>query len=892
MKTSSLLATLVFAASACVAEADDAPAVNPKVKEIIVIFKTHFDIGYTHRARDIVSYYRTGMVDHALELMEKSKDLPKDRQFAWTGPGWVMDKLSEDWPGQTPERRRKIETGFKNGRFVVHALPFTVEADLMDPETLARGYESASRVARRFGLPLSRSGKCTDVPSQGNVYPTVLAHGGVTFMHIGCNWPAGKVTLPPLYWWEGPDGSRVLTLYSAFYGTTLGMGYPFEWASKREFPHTGRNLVPPASTRDWPYTVWPAICVSADNSGPPTPEMVRDAFAEVEKKMPGVKVRVGTLDDFARAILKLHPDLPVVKAEAPDSWAHGCMCDPDGTRIARDLQMLAPAAEVLDTQTRLMGLAGETTDEVGRKMFRAYELMNLFGEHTWGGSLVLQDYGAAFQEKAGKGEYKNLQDTWNDKTAYITDAQKIVTGLMKGRLEQLAQMVKSQPGDVVVYNPLPWVRSGAVDGGTFITNVPACGYKVIRPEISSQRKAAAPSKEPVAIENEFFRVTLDPRSGTVASLRDKRTGREWIGQAQGIGYLNERFTYEQTVKYATDYEQGRGFQTFGASGDWPHPGMHKPGLPSETKVPYRAASPAGGVVSCVFSGDGNEAVVEMPAAPANHLPASQLRVSLPAGQPFVDIVVTIKDKPRDNWPEADWLCLPFNITSPSFTVGRSLGTLDPSTILPGADRDILAVGTGVMLTGADGSGMVVIPLDHPLVSLDRPGCWKASQTAADFTPKKPVVYLNLYNNQWNTNYRYWYEGTWSSRVRLRPFDEGTAVGDALVTPAMEARLPLMALAAQGGAAGTLPKEKSGVSVSRPGVLVTAFGKNPDGAGTLLRVWEQAGKSGELVVTIPGQFTTAKPVNLRGEKTGEPVPVRRGKLTVDLSAYAPASFVLE
>lgn len=28
--------------------------------------------------------------------------------------------------------------------------------------------------------------------------------------------------------------------------------------------------------------------------------------------------------------------------------------------------------------------------------------------------------------------------------------------------------------------------------------------------------------------------------------------------------------------------------------------------------------------------------------------------------------------------------------------------------------------------------------------------------AAEFTPKKPVVYLNLFNNQWNTNFSYWY----------------------------------------------------------------------------------------------------------------------------------------
>jgi alpha-mannosidase len=87
--------------------------------------------------------------------------------------------------------------------------------------------------------------------------------------------------------------------------------------------------------------------------------------------------------------------------------------------------------------------------------------------------------------------------------------------------------------------------------------------------------------------------------------------------------------------------------------------------------------------------------------------------------------------------------------------------------------------------------------------------------------------------------------------------------------------------------------QAGLTVSRPGVLVTAFGADPDGVhnGTLLRVWEQAGKSGELTVTLPGKYLSAAPVNLRGEPTGTPLAIRSGRLTLDLPAFAPASFIL-
>ena len=102
---------------------------------------------------------------------------------------------------------------------------------------------------------------------------------------------------------------------------------------------------------------------------------------------------------------------------------------------------------------------------------------------------------------------------------------------------------------------------------------------------------------------------------------------------------------------------------------------------------------------------------------------------------------------------------------------------------------------GMLLTGysdrsLDRSGIAFCPFDHCLISLDRPGIWKFTK---DFIPVKPVIYLNLYNNQWNTNYRYWYPGTWSSKVRIWTFTKNSTVESRLVTPSLEARTPLMVL---------------------------------------------------------------------------------------------------
>jgi hypothetical protein len=84
-------------------------------------------------------------------------------------------------------------------------------------------------------------------------------------------------------------------------------------------------------------------------------------------------------------------------------------------------------------------------------------------------------------------------------------------------------------------------------------------------------------------------------------------------------------------------------------------------------------------------------------------------------------------------------------------------------------------------------------------------------------------------------------------------------------------------------------------VSRKGVLVTAFGVDPDGnKGTLLRLWEQGGVTGRVSVTLPAgkTFSEATPVNLRGEVTGNPIKITGNRFRFHLGAYAPASFILK
>jgi hypothetical protein len=269
-----------------------------------------------------------------------------------------------------------------------------------------------------------------------------------------------------------------------------------------------------------------------------------------------------------------------------------------------------------------------------------------------------------------------------------------------------------------------------------------------------------------------------------------------------------------------------------------------------------------------------------------------IRLTLPAGTPAADVEVSWQKQP-DVWPETAWICFPFRIAHPRFRLGRLGADVDPvrDLTVDNANFHLFWVNGGVAVYDGDsGSGVGLCPLDSPMVSLGRPGLYQFDK---HWEPTDPYVYVQLYNNQWRTNFAAWIGdgGRMTSRVRLWAFDKFTPEAG-LFTPSMEARVPLR-VGRSRSHPGALPDSASGLMHSRKGIAVTAFGPNPDGEGTVLRFWEQGGVAGPVTATLPAgaSFETATPVDLRGRAIGKPVLLKEGRLSFDLGAYAPASFIL-
>lgn len=861
----------------------------PKVTDIWVVFKTHFDLGFTDLPENVFKRYREEMMDNALGIIEKSKTQPKEKRFAWTVSGWPLEAQILG-PLQTPERKARIEKAIKEGTLVAHGLPFTTHTESLDYEDLVRGLGFSSAVARKYGVPLPISAKMTDVPSHSWIMPTLLKNAGIQFLQLGCNPASQYPRFPELFWWEGADGSKVLCNYTAEYGSDI------------------------KPTPNWPCKNYLAMQMTGDNHGPPTAAEIDKLLAYAAKELPGVKIHFGTLDDFAKAVLAENPNLPTVKGDCPDTWIHGLQSNPQEAKIGRNIRPLESALDGLNTQMKAWGIPVKS---VASKLAKAYEQSLLYAEHTWG---MNAEYGprysygdawkkwmvaAAAEPLPENGNYAGLKNSnayrvesgskrkwlrsYDDKRQYIHNTNDIVTKALATDLDLLASSVNRQGKRVVVYNPLPWKRSGMIENpwvkGTYfyVKDIPASGYSSYA--ASELGEGNLTNDEAPTFSTPYFKVVFDLKKGGIASLVEKSTGREWVDQSSKyvVGqFLHERFSSNEVDTWFNAYSR--------VKTGWGLNDLGKPGMPKASEIPYLNFTPNEWKINVTHTQVADVATLTA-VSTDGFAKGYTLTFTFPRNMAYIDVNWAVDSKTPDKQAEGGWLCFPFNVEKPRFTVGRLGGPIDPAKdIIPGTNRHLMAATTGVALTAANKSGVVLASSDAPLMSLGEPGLWKYSM---DYVPSIPSVFVNLYNNMWNTNFALWQEGSWDENVRLWLVDKSTQTVANLTDYGWEARVPLLTGIAD-GAPGGLPVSKTGISLSKTGVLITAFGENPDGEGTILRLWEQSGTNGVLNVTLPSakQFRKATPVNLRGEVEGKAIRVINGNFSCSVKAFGPVSFVLQ
>lgn len=856
--------------------AGDAVLSGTQLDEIIVAFKSHFDIGFTHPAPEIVNTYRTTMIDNALNLIEDSYHLPAEKRFAWTIPSWVAFQIL--WDGQDSLRRARVVNAMKQGSLVVHGLPVTVQTESLEIEDLVFGLSLNKKISEEVGIPMSRSGKMTDVPSHSWIWPTMLKNAGIDFLHIGVNPCNERPDVPLLYYWQGPDGSKLLTMHTQGYG------------SDAEFGH---GLYPP---KDWPYKTWLALIVATDNAAPPTEAELARLLGEAARNFPAVNLRFGKMEDFADAIFaeeKGGTKVPVVRADMPDTWIHGFGTMPNEETMARETRKNLNGTTLLDFHLRTWGLPRK---EISKKVFEAQMGSLMYGEHTWGGARNLEGknaYQIADFEEFIKTD-KNciwLEKTWKDHADYIHKSSEITDSLASQLLNQLAANVSVKGKRIVMFNPLPWKRSALVEipnsGGRqiFINDIPASGYKTFHlSELVSADKTKVENSETAVIENKFLMIKIDRKRGGIVSVIDKISGRELVDEKSEYAfgqYFYERFDREQNQAYHigcshlnTVYgSNGRCVSGWNIRADLPETPSYQSAIPEFQSLKVRT-TPLGKEVTLSSAAAG---LIQSDVTTT---------ISLPNDLPWFEIKVQLDNKKPDYWPESGSIYLPVNAHNPQFRIGRLGALVDPTKdFARGSNRTYGYVNTGAMIADNTGAGLAICPLDHGIMSFGDKGLCTIDP---DYVPTRPLALVSMFNNLWTINFPYWIKGSLSSRVRIWATEN--LKDSSLVVSATEARNPVLVGYAE-GEPGEMPSEKTGIELSRKGVLLSANYNSKE--GTVIRVWEQNGTSGLLTITLPEEMKAKKaiPVDLRGTITGNPIEVLDSKLVFHLNAYAPASFIL-
>ncbi|MBI5724542.1 MAG: alpha-mannosidase [Planctomycetes bacterium] len=458
-----------------------------------------------------------------------------------------------------PPLFERIRNRVREGRWELGGGMFTEgDTNMSGGEALARSFLIGQRYfLSRFGKT-ARVGWLPDNFGHVAQLPQILRLAGCEYFYFHrCQPHLGS------FWWQSPDGSRVMAFANYTYNGTVG-------------PHLAEELkkITPDAHRLL------CVCGVGDHGGGPTRRDIESAHSlDATEKFPAV--RFTTAEKFFDATRAEHADRPVHVGEMQYVF-EGCYTTISRVKAGnRDCEAALEAAELLAS---IRSLGGQEYPR--ERLDRAWEIVtfNQFHDILCGSAIHESNADSAADYKWALNSAAEVRDQAMRKLA---DEVKFPAGL-------------GQP--IVVFNPAGHARKALVEaelfshqpppdaelsgwgnfygGGNvmtktgrpatvllrdsagqvlpaqivwgkifppgwrwrvnFVADLPACGYRTfyVDPAMSGDNQEMA--NKAGVFETDFFTVAFDMKDGTIRRLFDKRTKTDLVARA---GRLNSLRVY-------------------------------------------------------------------------------------------------------------------------------------------------------------------------------------------------------------------------------------------------------------------------------------------------------------------------------------------------------------
>lgn len=858
---------------------------------IYVVHHSHLDIGYTD-PQGLITRHHLQYLDSVLDLASATDGWADDAQFRWnveaTWPllRWMATRPAKD-KDEFIERVHQGRVEVCALPFSMHTEAYSIDElsrQLRYADELRESHDLPITTAMQTDVPGATVGLLSCLVD-ADVHYLSVAHNyaGRSVPHL-----VGGQNLTRPFYWQAQNGKRLLVWYtdtphgSAYMeGNFVGLATNYETAlhvlpgylsalAERPYPYEehlfGWMGIPPdveVVKQPYPHDVLHlrVQSVIADNASPSIvpAEIVR----EWNENWAYPKLRLATNREFFESVEgRLADQLDTYSGDWTDWWVDGIGSAARHLGFNRRAQAGIRTAQTLHT---LAGVLAADGVEPEQEIDAAYENMALFDEHTWGAADPWDDE----LEKMGSGALQ-----WEKKASFAQEAADRADSLVSSgvlRLSHIFPTSGSSLASVTVFNPSSWTRTdlvrvfvpasridyqrsfAVVDAaakervphvveaqehpayrprGSYVSfiahDVPPYGY--VRYELVEDSESAGtstPGNDSV-IENEHYRVRVDPLEGSVSHLLDKDSGSDLARSDAGIGfnqYVYDRYTSAAHFNHLSGRIQATDLSLLG-----------KRSLCRHGVVTDYSSTPVWERLTMRLNGDGVDYI--------------ETTLTLLHGVKRLDIKNRIaKIGTADK--ESVFFAFPFNVENPSVNYQITGGIDSPEAAhVPGSAKHMRAIRHWVSIENAE-SKLAWATLEAPLVQFGNIHLPYAPfpETIESREAHPWTIYSWALNNIWDTNFPPQQQGQMDFRYSIASGDRVEARELGMRTAAALSA-PFVGILSAPGAHGELPDRGSFCHVDQPEVEIVALSPSLRGHDLVVLLQSYAATTSDVRVSFP------------------------------------------